>query len=100
MPFPLPGIGVVVAVISLTALGFFTANIFGRTIIRIGEAILNRMPLIRNVYAALKQIFETAAVGAQPYIPPRRADRVSAARAVGARLHRHRGEGRGEPPPA
>lgn len=60
VPFPLPGIGVVVAVISLTALGFFTANIFGRTIIRIGEAILNRMPLIRNVYAALKQIFETA----------------------------------------
>ncbi len=60
LPFPLPGIGVVIAVIVLILLGFFTANIFGRTIIAIGEAILNRMPLIRNVYAALKQIFETA----------------------------------------
>ena len=60
VPFPLPGIGLVVALVVLTLLGFLTANIFGRTIIRIGEAILNRMPLIRNVYAALKQIFETA----------------------------------------
>lgn len=57
--FPLPGFGVVVAVIGLVLLGFFTANIFGRTVLRIGEGILNRMPLIRNVYAALKQIFET-----------------------------------------
>ncbi|MCF3932614.1 DUF502 domain-containing protein [Acuticoccus sp. M5D2P5] len=60
LPFPLPGIGVVLAVIFLVLLGFFTANIFGRTIIAIGESILNRMPLIRNIYAALKQIFETA----------------------------------------
>ncbi|MEM9223899.1 MAG: DUF502 domain-containing protein [Pseudomonadota bacterium] len=60
VPFPLPGMGLVVAVISLTALGFLTANIFGRTVIRLGEAILNRMPLVRNIYAALKQIFETA----------------------------------------
>ncbi|XWN29422.1 MAG: DUF502 domain-containing protein [Devosia sp.] len=60
VPFPLPGIGLVVAVVALTALGFLTANIFGRTIIKLGEGILNRMPLIRNVYSALKQIFETA----------------------------------------
>ncbi|WMS41768.1 DUF502 domain-containing protein [Acuticoccus sp. MNP-M23] len=60
VPFPLPGTGVVVALVALTALGFLTANVLGRTIIRLGEALLNRMPLVRNVYAALKQIFETA----------------------------------------
>lgn len=60
VPFPLPGMGVVVALVSLTALGFLTANIFGRTVIGLGESLLNRMPLIRNVYSALKQIFETA----------------------------------------
>ncbi|MEM8662794.1 MAG: DUF502 domain-containing protein [Pseudomonadota bacterium] len=60
VPIPLPGTGLVVAILALTVLGFLTANIFGRTIIRLGESILNRMPLIRNVYAALKQIFETA----------------------------------------
>lgn len=59
VPFPLPGIGLLVAIFTLTLLGFVTANIFGRSIIRLGEAILNRLPLIRNLYAALKQIFET-----------------------------------------
>ncbi|MEM6849016.1 MAG: DUF502 domain-containing protein [Pseudomonadota bacterium] len=59
LPFPLPGIGLVVAVITLTLLGFVTANIFGRTIIRIGESILARLPLVRTLYGALKQIFET-----------------------------------------
>lgn len=57
--FPLPGSGLVLAVVALTFLGFVTANIFGRTVIRIGESILNRLPLIRSLYAALKQIFET-----------------------------------------
>ena len=60
VPFPLPGIGLVVAVVSLTLLGFLTANIFGRTIVGAGESLLNRMPLVRNLYSALKQIFETA----------------------------------------
>ena len=58
--FPVPGFGLVVALIALTLLGFLTANIFGRTILATGERLLNRMPLIRNVYRALKQIFETA----------------------------------------
>ena len=58
--FPLPGIGLIVALISLTLLGFLTANIFGRTILSIGEHLLDRMPLVRNLYKALKQIFETA----------------------------------------
>ncbi len=60
VPFPLPGLGLVVGLVVLTTLGFLTANIVGRTVINIGEAILNRMPLIRTVYSALKQIFETA----------------------------------------
>lgn len=60
VPFPLPGFGLVVALIGLTLLGFFTANIVGRTLLGIGERLLNRMPLVRNLYKALKQIFETA----------------------------------------
>lgn len=57
---PLPGIGVVVALVALTLLGFFTASIVGRAVITLYESMLRRTPLIRNVYAALKQIFETA----------------------------------------
>lgn len=59
LPFSLPGLGLVVMVAFLTFVGFFTANIFGRTIIRIGERIVNRMPIVRTLYNALKQILET-----------------------------------------
>lgn len=59
LPFSVPGVGVVLAFIGLTLLGFLTANLAGRTLIKIGETILNRMPVVRGIYNGLKQIFET-----------------------------------------
>ncbi len=55
----IPGIGLIVAIIGLTLIGALTANLFGRTIFGYGELMLGRMPIVRNVYGALKQIFET-----------------------------------------
>lgn len=60
LPFSVPGVGLIFALICITILGALTANLFGRTIVGYGETMLNRMPLVRNVYSALKQIFETA----------------------------------------
>ena len=59
LPVPIPGFGVVVAVILVTLVGFLTANLIGRSIVGYGERVLSRMPLVRTVYSALKQIFET-----------------------------------------
>jgi uncharacterized membrane protein len=59
LPFHIPGFGLVVAVVGITLIGFLTANIVGRSIVVFGERLLNRMPLVRGVYKALKQIFET-----------------------------------------
>lgn len=59
LPFSLPGLGLVIMVVCLTFIGFLTANIFGRTLIRLGERLVNRMPVVRTVYNALKQILET-----------------------------------------
>ena len=59
LPVKVPGAGVVVAFLFLTLLGFLTANIAGRTLIGLGERILNRMPVVRSIYKSLKQIFET-----------------------------------------
>jgi uncharacterized membrane protein len=59
LPFGIPGLGLVVVVVFLTVLGALTANLFGRALIRMGERILNRMPIIRSVYSTIKQIFET-----------------------------------------
>src|SRR6202044_2089999 len=59
LPFHIPGFGVVIAIVGLTLLGFLTANIIGRSLVRLGEAMLDRMPLVRGVYKGLKQVFET-----------------------------------------
>ena len=59
MPFRVPGYGLVIAIIGLTLLGFLTANLVGRSLLRLGEVVLGRMPLVRGVYRTFKQIFET-----------------------------------------
>jgi uncharacterized membrane protein len=59
LPFTLPGVGLLFAVLCLTFLGAITANLAGRTVVEFGERLLNRMPLVRSIYSALKQIFET-----------------------------------------
>jgi uncharacterized membrane protein len=59
LPVRLPGTGVVLAVLGLTMLGFLAANIAGRGFLRLGELMLDRMPVVRGVYKAVKQVFET-----------------------------------------
>jgi uncharacterized membrane protein len=59
LPFGLPGSGLVVAVVALTVLGFFTHNLIGRTLVDLGEKLLGRMPIVRAIYRGLKQVFET-----------------------------------------
>ena len=59
LPFSLPGLGLVISVVILTFVGFLTANIFGRTLLKTGERLVNRMPIVRKIYGALKQILET-----------------------------------------
>lgn len=55
----IPGIGLVVVLAGLTAIGLLTANFVGRMVVRTGENILGRMPVVRSIYGALKQIFQT-----------------------------------------
>lgn len=59
LPFDLPGTGLVIAFVTLTALGFLTANLVGRKLVEFGEKFLNRMPVVRPIYRTMKQIFET-----------------------------------------
>jgi uncharacterized membrane protein len=59
LPVHIPGLGLIIALVALTVLGFLTANLVGRTLVEFGESILNRMPIVRPIYRSLKQIFET-----------------------------------------
>lgn len=66
LPFPVPGIGLLFAITSLTIVGALAANLLGRTIVSYGELMLGRMPIVRNVYMALKQIFESVITATTP----------------------------------
>ncbi|MGH1399084.1 MAG: DUF502 domain-containing protein [Alphaproteobacteria bacterium] len=55
----IPGLGLIIAIAFFVTVGWFATNFLGRFIIRIYEYVLDRMPVIRTVYGAIKQIFET-----------------------------------------
>lgn len=59
LPFSVPGVGLILGILGLMLVGALAANLLGRTIFSWGEMMLDRMPVVRSVYRALKQIFET-----------------------------------------
>ena len=54
-----PGFGLALVAVALTLIGALTAGFAGRFFLRLSEAILAHMPVIRGIYAAVKQILET-----------------------------------------
>jgi uncharacterized membrane protein len=57
LPWKIPGSGLVIAFFALTLLGFLTANLFGRTLLQLGDNLIDRMPIVRPIYKTVKQIF-------------------------------------------
>ena len=59
LPVAVPGLGLIIVFIALTFIGWATAGLIGRLWTRLTERVLARMPVIRSVYGAVKQIIET-----------------------------------------
>ncbi|MEN8168746.1 MAG: DUF502 domain-containing protein [Pseudomonadota bacterium] len=55
----IPGLGVIVTVVVVLTTGIIVANLFGRKLVALWEALLARIPLVSSVYSAVKQIAET-----------------------------------------
>lgn len=56
--FHIPGLGVLLAVILVQATGMIVANLLGRRLVSAWESLLSRIPLVRTLYAGVKQIME------------------------------------------
>lgn len=54
-----PGLGVILTVLVLLLTGMVAANLFGRTLMRIWEGLLARIPLVRSIYSGVKQLLTT-----------------------------------------
>jgi uncharacterized membrane protein len=58
LPWKIPGSGLVIALFALTLLGFLTANLVGRTLVQLGDHLIDRMPIVRPIYKTVKQVFQ------------------------------------------
>jgi len=54
----IPGVGLVVSLLLILLTGFFAANLLGSKVVNLWESMLSRIPLVRSIYQAVKQITE------------------------------------------
>lgn len=54
--FEIPGLGVILTLVLVILTGLVVANFFGRRLVSAWESVLARIPLVRTVYGAVKQI--------------------------------------------
>ena len=59
LPFSVPGVGLVLALVVITLIGALAANLVGRTMLNMWDRMLNRTPIVRSLYKGTKQLFET-----------------------------------------
>ena len=57
--FPVRGVGVLVFLFVTIVIGWMAKGLIGRTVIHWGEDLVDRMPVVRSVYGAIKQVAET-----------------------------------------
>ncbi len=56
--FAIPGLGILLTIIILLVTGVLAANIVGRSMVRLWESMLERIPVVRSVYSAAKNFAE------------------------------------------
>ena len=59
--YHVPGLGFIVAVVLILLVGFLTTNIIGTRLVNFGERIVERIPVVRSLYAGAKQVIESVA---------------------------------------
>ncbi|MDQ6958508.1 MAG: DUF502 domain-containing protein [Mariprofundaceae bacterium] len=57
--FHIPGLGVLLTLLVVLLTGMAGASFIGRWLVRLGESIVDRIPLVRSVYGAIKNVLET-----------------------------------------
>ena len=57
--FRVPGIGALLSFAILVLTGAIAANFFGARLIRLWEALLGRIPVVKSIYSSVKQVSDT-----------------------------------------
>jgi uncharacterized membrane protein len=57
--FPIPGLGIVVALVVLIVTGLLVTNLIGRRLVRYWDGIIRRIPLVRSIHGGVKSFAES-----------------------------------------
>jgi uncharacterized membrane protein len=55
----IPGLGVIVMVLTLLVTGIFATNIVGQWWLRQGSRVLSQIPIVKSIYSSVKQVSDT-----------------------------------------
>jgi len=58
LPFQIPGLGLILVIIIIFAVGLLFRNLAGRSVVHFWENIVDRIPLVRIIYSGVKQLLE------------------------------------------
>jgi len=53
---PLPGVGFISTILLIFVSGYFATHIFGAKLFKLGDEVLYRVPIVKSIYSAAKQI--------------------------------------------
>ena len=56
---PIRGVGFGITIVLIYLAGVIASNIVGKSLIRYGESVLSKVPVVRPLYASIKQILES-----------------------------------------
>lgn len=66
-PLHIPGIGFVVVILLIPVLGGLASNLVGRTVLGWFDKTLDRIPLVRTLYGAIKQLIAPFGAESNPF---------------------------------
>ena len=58
----IPGLGFLLLIVFVYLVGMVATNILGRALVRFGESLLHRIPIVKNIYQAAKQLVHTLSI--------------------------------------
>jgi uncharacterized membrane protein len=61
--FRIPGLGVVLTALVILLTGVLAGNLLGQRMVKIWEAMLNRIPVVKSIYGSVKQVSDTLLSG-------------------------------------
>ena len=61
LPFLIPGLEIVLAIIFITLIGYLSLSFIGKKILQLFNDLLKRIPILRTIYSAIGQMAETLA---------------------------------------